>query len=91
MPLEWLTDDPDTAQIGLLTEALTLGLGRARGLRHVLRARRHLVRVGDEIETRFSRVAARGRRNPGGHRTRDRRGWAEAIEVHVEAPAGGGC
>jgi hypothetical protein len=31
--------------------ALTLGLGRARRLRHVLRARHgHLVRVGDETE-----------------------------------------
>ena len=90
VPLEWLTDDPDTAQIGLLTEALTLGLGRARGLRHVLRARRgHLVRVGDETEPHLSGL----RRAAGGTLAGTVPGtavsWAEAIEVHVEARAGG--
>ena len=55
VPLEWLTEDPDMAQIGLLTDTLTLGLGRARGLRHVLRARRgHLVRVAGETEPHLS-------------------------------------
>ena len=89
-PLEWLADDPDTVQIGLLTEAVTLGLGRARGLRHVLRARRgHLVRVGDEAEPHLSglRRAAGGTlmgKVPGTAVT-----WAEAVEVHVEARAGG--
>ena len=90
VPLVWPTDDPDTAQIGLLTEALTLGLGRARGLRHVLRARRgHLVRVGDETEPRLSGL----RRAAGGTLAGTVPGtavsWAEAIEVHVEARAGG--
>ena len=89
-PLEWLADDPDTAQIGLLTEAVTLGLGRARGLRHVLRARRgHLVRVGDEAEPHLSGL----RRAAGGTLMGNVPGtavsWAEAVEVHVEARAGG--
>jgi hypothetical protein len=90
MPLEWPADDADSAQIGLLTEALTLGLGRARGLRHVLRARRgHLVRVGDEAEPHLSGL----RRAAGGTLAGTVPGtavsWAEAIEVHVEARAGG--
>jgi hypothetical protein len=89
-PLEWPADDPDMAQIGLLTEALTLGLGRARGLRHVLRARRgHLVRVGDEAEPHLSGL----RRAAGGTAAGTVPGtavnWAEAVEVHVEPRAGG--
>ena len=90
VPLEWPADDPDMAQIGLLTDALTLGLGRARGLRHVLRARRgHLVRVGDEVEPHLSglRRAAGGRL--AGTVTGTAVSWAEAVEVHVEARAGG--
>jgi len=86
VPLEWPADDPDTAQVGLLAEALVLGLGRARGLRHVLRARRgHLVRVGDEAEPHLSGL----RRAAGGSLAGTVPGtavsWAEAVEVHVEA------
>jgi NAD-dependent SIR2 family protein deacetylase len=89
VPLTWSADDPDMAQIGLLTDALTLGLGRARGLRHVLRARRgHLVRVGDEAEPHLSAL----RRAAGGSLAGTVPGtavsWAEAVEVHVEARAG---
>lgn len=90
VPLKWPADDPDMAQIGLLTDALTLGLGRAHGLRHVLRARRgHLVRVSDETEPRLSRL----RRATGGSLAGTVPGtsvsWAEAVEVHMEARAGG--
>lgn len=90
VPLQWLADDPDTAQVGLLNEALTLGLGRGRGLRHVLRARRgHLVRVSDETEPQLSGL----RRAAGGTLAGTVLGsavsWAEAVELHVEARAGG--
>jgi len=89
VPLEWPADDPDTAQIGLLTDALTLGLGRARGLRHVLRARRsHLVRVGDATEPHLTRLARAAGGDLAGTVAGTPLGWAEAVEVHVE-PRGG--
>ncbi len=87
--LEWPPDDPDMVQIGLLTDALTLGLGRARGLRHVLRARRsHLVRVGDAAEPHLARLARAAGGDLAGTVPGAAVSWAEAVEVHVE-PRGG--
>lgn len=46
--LEWDGDAlPDPADHGLVMDALTIGLGRTQGLRHVLTARGHQVRVLD--------------------------------------------
>jgi hypothetical protein len=88
-PLDWSPEDPDMAQIGLLTDALTLGLGRARGLRHVLRARRsHLVRVGDAAEPHLARLARAAGGDLAGTVPGTAVSWAEAVEVHVE-PRGG--
>lgn len=90
VPMEWLAEDPDTAQIGLLTDALTLGLGRARGLRHVLRARRgHLVRVASETEPHLSGLRRATGGTLAGTVPETAVSWAEAVEVHLESRAGG--
>src|SRR5579863_9559941 len=45
--VDWDADAVDPADLGLALDALTIGLGRTEGLRHVLARRGHQVRVAD--------------------------------------------
>lgn len=78
----------DFAEVGLVAEALTVGLGRTRGLGHVLRSgQRHLIRVrgGDEQALRDLRQACGGELTghlagiPGA-----RLPWAEAVALTLD-------
>jgi NAD-dependent SIR2 family protein deacetylase len=55
--LDWSAAIVDPADLGLLLDAVTLGLGRTYGLRHVLARRGHQVRVNDATAPGLERLA----------------------------------
>lgn len=82
-PLDWSTPDTDPADLGLLLDAVTIGIGRTTGLRHVLARRGHQVRVHDPRATGLDRLRSACKSLtgtvPGTTRT-----WAEAVGLTVE-------
>jgi hypothetical protein len=81
--LDWTADAVDPAILGLSLDALTLGLGRTKGLRHVLTRRGHFVRIVDQGESSFQRL-----REACGSLTgtvpNTPLSWAEAVELSIE-------
>jgi NAD-dependent SIR2 family protein deacetylase len=87
VPFEWNTGDSDTADRGLALDALTLGLGRTEGLRHVLSRRAHQVRVSDAAVGSLSRLksACHGLM---GTVPRTTLPWAEAVTLNLDYRVG---
>lgn len=54
--VDWDKEVTDPAILGLALDALTLGLGRTNGLRHVLARRGHQVRVADPTASSLARL-----------------------------------
>lgn len=93
-------DEPDSAVVGMVAEALARALGRTRGVTEVLRTgQRHLLRARDDTAARTEdnaaleklRQAAQGAvtgylPGPAGSRLP----WAEAVALGVEWHDGGG-
>jgi hypothetical protein len=78
----------DFAELGILLEALVVGLGRTRGLGHVLRAgQRHLVRVRRADEPSLGQLRRACGGSLGGFLTHPDFGrlpWAEAAAITLE-------
>lgn len=87
VPFEWDSAEPDTPDLGLALDALTLGLGRTEGLRHVLSRRAHQVRVADASVDSLSRLrsACRGLM---GTVPRTTLPWAEAVTLNLDYRVG---
>ncbi len=83
VPLKWDNPDPDTLDLGLALDALTLGLGRTQGLRHVLSRRAHQVRVSDESVDSLSRLRS-ACRSLMGTVPRTTLPWAEAATLNLD-------
>ena len=95
-PLDLSTDDSDEADtqaLGLVTDALVVGLARQRGLRHVLRRNRpHLLRVRREDDAALSNL----RRACDGRLCGEiydpvsglRLPWAEAVSINLDPRRG---
>lgn len=85
--LPWSAEPVDNAALGLALDALTLGLGRTDGLRHVLARRGHQVRVLDPNQGSLERL-----RHACGalHGTVPKTSlhWAEAVGLTIERRAG---
>jgi hypothetical protein len=81
--LDWSDETMDPAILGLSLDALTLGLGRTKGLRHVLSRQGHFVRIGDQADSSFERL-----REVCGSLTgtvpSTPLSWAEAVELTIE-------
>jgi NAD-dependent SIR2 family protein deacetylase len=71
------------ADRGLVLDALTIGLGRSEGLRHVLRRRGHYVRVADPSNAALGGLRA-ACRDFAGIVPRTSIEWAEAVQVTIE-------
>lgn len=86
-PFEWDTVEPDTPDLGLALDALTLGLGRTDGLRHVLSRRAHQVRVSDASVASLARLksACHGLM---GTVPRTTLPWAEAVTLNLDYRVG---
>jgi hypothetical protein len=83
--LDMDTDDPDTAVVGLLRDAVTLALGRTAGLRHVLRSRAdHLVRVQETGHPALGGLARACGGILGGGVPGTGMRWAEAVAITLE-------
>jgi len=84
VPFGWDAPVVDTVDVGLALDALTLGLGRGEGLRHVLARRGHLVRVndGDHSTVEGLRRACAG--PVAGIVPRTELPWAEAVALTLE-------
>jgi hypothetical protein len=81
--LPWNGDPVDNGALGLALDALTLGLGRTQGLRHVLARRGHQVRVLDPNESSLERLRhACGALHGTVPKTSLR--WAEAVGLTIE-------
>ena len=85
--LLWHSDPVDNGALGLALDALTLGLGRTEGLRHVLARRGHQVRVLDPNAHSLERLRQACRSLHGTvHKTS--LNWAEAVGLTIERRAG---
>jgi len=84
LAFDWDATTVDTADVGLALDAITLGLGRGAGLRHVLARRGHLVRVsdGDHDAVDGLRRACTG--PVAGTVPETYLPWAEAVELSLE-------
>jgi len=80
----WDASVVDGADIGLALDALTLGLGRGGGLRHVLARRGHLVRVDDGGHPALDGLRRACDGPVVGIVPRTHLSWAEAVELTVE-------
>jgi NAD-dependent SIR2 family protein deacetylase len=83
VPLKWDNPHPDMLDLGLALDALTLGLGRTQGLRHVLSRRAHQVRVSDESVDSLSRLRS-ACRSLMGTVPRTTLPWAEAATLNLD-------
>lgn len=81
--LDWVQTTVDPADLGLALDALTLGLGRTEGLRHVLSRRAHQVRVGDPTVPALQRLRS-ACRSLGGTVPGTAVSWAEAASLTIE-------
>ena len=85
--LPWSAEPVDNGALGLALDALTLGLGRTNGLRHVLARRGHQVRVLDPNEGSLERLRhACGTLH--GTVPKTTLHWAEAVGLTIERRAG---
>jgi hypothetical protein len=81
----WDAADVDGADLGLVLDALTLGLGRGGGLRHVLTRRRgHLVRVNEGNHPALDGLRRACNGTVEGIVPRTYLPWAEAIALTLE-------
>jgi NAD-dependent SIR2 family protein deacetylase len=81
--LNWGAATVDPADLGLALDAITIGLGRTDGLRHVLSRRAHQVRVADSKLSSLERLrSACG--SLMGTVPRTSLAWAEAVQLTIE-------
>jgi hypothetical protein len=81
----WDGADLDGADLGLVLDALTLGLGRGGGLRHVLARRRgHLVRVNEGVHPALEGLRRACNGTVEGTVPRTYLPWAEAVALSLE-------
>ncbi len=85
--LPWNSDPLDNGAVGLALDALTLGLGRTEGLRHVLARRGHQVRVLDPNAPSLERLR-QACRTLHGTVPKTSLHWAEAVGLTIERRAG---
>jgi hypothetical protein len=83
-PLDWSRPDLDPADLGLLLDVVTLGLGRTEGLRHILARRGHQVRVRDAAAKGLERLASACKKPLIGTVPKTARPFAEAVGLTVE-------
>lgn len=82
--LDWDTEVTDPADLGLALDALTLGLGRTDGLRHVLARRGHQVRVADPKAASLARLKSACGGPLSGTVPKTSLLWAEAAGLSIE-------
>jgi hypothetical protein len=80
----WDAPEVDGADIGLALDALTLGLGRGEGLRHVLARRGHLVRAEDGDHPALDGLRRACEDSVLGVVPRTYLSWAEAVGLTLE-------
>jgi hypothetical protein len=80
---DWDQSIVDPADLGLAIDALTIGLGRTEGLRHVLSRRGHQVRVGDPKVASLERLRS-ACVSLGGVVPKTALTWAEAVALSIE-------
>jgi hypothetical protein len=84
---DWGAESVDTGDLGLALDALTLGLGRTDGLRHLLSRNVHHVRVGDPSAQAFQRLrSACG--SLSGTVPSTTLPWAEALTLNLDRRGG---
>ena len=82
--LDWDADVVDPADLGLALDALTLGLGRTEGLRHVLTRRGHQVRVANPKAPSLARLKSACGGSLLGTVPKTTLVWAEAAGLSIE-------
>ncbi|MDA8317983.1 MAG: SIR2 family protein [Actinomycetota bacterium] len=82
--LDWDAEIIDPADLGLALDALTLGLGRTEGLRHVLARRGHQVRVADPKASSLARLKSACGGSLSGTVPKTSLLWAEAAGLSIE-------
>jgi hypothetical protein len=82
--VDWDAEVTDPADLGLALDALTLGLGRTDGLRHVLARRGHQVRVADPKASSLARLKSACGGNLSGTVPKTSLLWAEAAGLSIE-------
>jgi hypothetical protein len=81
--VDWDGLDIDPANLGLALDAITLGLGRTQGLRHVLSRRAHQVRVADAKVDSLSRLKS-ACNSLAGTVPKTSLPWAEAVTLNLD-------
>ena len=87
IPFEWDGPNPDTPDLGLALDALTIGLGRTQGLRHVLSRRAHQVRVSDASVDSLVRLKS-ACKSLMGTVPKTSLPWAEAVTINFDYRVG---
>lgn len=82
--VDWNDDTIDPADLGLAIDALTIGLGRTDGLRHVLARRGHQVRVADPMVPALARLKSVCGGTLCGTVPQTSLSWAEAAGLNIE-------
>lgn len=82
--VDWDAEVPDPADLGLTLDAITLGLGRTDGLRHVLARRGHQVRVADPKASSLARLKSACGGPLSGTVPKTSLLWAEAAGLSIE-------
>lgn len=82
--VDWDAAFTDPADLGLALDALTLGLGRTEGLRHVLARRGHQVRVADPKASTLARLKSACGGTLAGTIPKTSLSWAEAAGLTIE-------
>jgi hypothetical protein len=86
--LDWDAESIDPADLGLALDALTLGLGRTDGLRHVLARRGHQVRVVDPKASSLARLKSACGGPLCGVVPKTSLSWSEAVGLNIERRQG---
>ena len=81
--LDWDAPVVDSADLGFALDALTLGLGRTTGLRHVLSRRAHQVRVADGSVESLARLRS-ACHSLNGTVPETTLPWAEAVTLNLD-------
>jgi hypothetical protein len=81
---DWNSGAIDPADLGLVLDALTIGLGRTEGLRHVLARRGHQVRVSDPKLDSLGRLKSACGGSLSGTVPKTSLAWAEAVGLSIE-------
>lgn len=87
IPFEWDGPNPDTPDLGLALDAVTIGLGRTQGLRHVLSRRAHQIRVSDDSHESLSRLRSACNALMGTV-PKTTLPWAEAVTINFDYRVG---